>query len=286
MRRLPRMMLLVVVSASGCYAEPGVIPEVTYTPRGFHRADVPYDLLFKNEKTLELINRDWIISNWHAGEGDAEPERRSGPNFQGFTLTDYNGDGTAERQYGYYSDVELRNRKNDGAIWISVEGLNARNSEKDLAVFVGDYVEGLSGEDFGLRRTRWGWIKADAKTFAAALIGSKRMRLTGMDAIVATIGVANVERLALDPGHRFGFIRVVLIRVPGKFVQYFDDFGTMTDETGLMMIGYFNSPEFFEADLSALDAIVGQLRIAGRAVESGELHDAIVEPLDRAPSAD
>ena len=286
MRRLQWMLLLVVLDTTGCYTEASALSEIRYTPQGFHREDVPYDLFFKNETTLEIIDRDWIISNWEVGEGEAAPERRDGPNFLGYTLTDYDGDGTADRLYGYYSDIELRNRKNEGAIWISAEGLCPRNREKTLSIFIEKYIESLSGEDFGLRRTRWGWIKSDAKTFAAFLVGSKNLQLAGMDAIVATIGVANVDRLALDPTHRHGFIRVVLIRVPGKFVQLFEGLGKMTDETGLIMIGYFNSPEFFEADLGALDGILGQLRIAGRPVTSGELHEVIVEPLAGEPSSD
>jgi hypothetical protein len=274
------------VACGGTSSSIAVLSDVQYTASGFHRGNVPYDLLFKNEKTLEIIDRDWIISNWAAGEGDAAPERRDGPSFLGYTLTDYDGDGSAERLYGYYSDVEFRNRKNDGAIWISVEGMSPRNRDKDLSVFVESYVDGLSGEDFGLRRTRWGWVKSDAKIFAAALVGSKRMQLAGMDAVVATISVANVERLALDSSHRYGFIRLVFIRVPGKFVQYFEGVGKTIDERGLMMIGYFNSPEFFETDLGALDAILGQLRIAGRPISTDELHDAIVESLGGAPSAE
>ncbi|HEV8247858.1 MAG TPA: hypothetical protein VGP93_18920, partial [Polyangiaceae bacterium] len=138
--------------------------------------------------------------------------------------------------------------------------------EKNLRVLMQGYVDEIAGAGYEAVRIDPEKVIVQEKRFAAVMIDESPARLADRDAYVATIDVANIDRIKIDPKRYDTRVRLVLLRPPFEYkYRRFDQ----TDHTAarfpvLMLAGYANLPEDFDEDLPSFESFLGRIEVEGK----------------------
>jgi hypothetical protein len=258
------MVLPALALVAGCSGAPK--PEWTET--GIRHEAFRYAIEFRNPSAEQFLGDDWRVDNWYVLSTDLgrETKLKTGAEYETKESWDRNRDGIIdEKRVVNRYDLLLCNRKDDGRIWVKVWELGQEREKKDLAVILESYVSDLSGGlevSVGMGRARI----AEGKSYAAELTETLRARIGPYEALVATVSIADLDRIRLAPDLRYRKIRLVLARVPID-VQWTPPAAApekQRDGTGLLIAVYVNSPDRFDSHLADFEQLLGLIRFPGR----------------------
>jgi hypothetical protein len=103
-----------------------------------------------------------------------------------------------------------------------------------------------------------GVVAGASRAYAATIIASEPLAVDGREAYAATIDVANVAQLQLDPDARSERLRIVLVRTDFRVPLDPRDF-QLGLAPGLLMLGYANLPGEFDRWSDHFDDLVRRL---------------------------
>jgi hypothetical protein len=228
--------------------------------QGLVNETVQYKIPFTNQEKQLFLDEDWRIDNFrveHSAFADRWIEMNGG-DYRGDILVDREDTGVELRETVRYFDLRLVHRKTNGVIWISSIELAPKQADQELGVLLDSYLETLSGNEFHFVRDLGPEVRGTERRFAATLQDRRESRVGAHPALDATISVANLDQLKLDPTHRHAQLRVVLLKVPCPR-RASTLHGKRFVPPVLVVVGYRNAPAYFERNLADFDALLGKI---------------------------
>lgn len=247
-----RLALLACVGAlvglTGCAPK-------TFTATGFHHPELPVTARYSDASRRAFVSDDWHIDNYVVDDEGTPLRPKQGKEYIAVSHVDVDGDGVAENYEVPRFDLKLLNKKNAGVLWERAIVLQPDQGEQTLRVLMQDYADALSGTGFDTVDLIDGEKKARARQFASKIIDARDRRVGTREAYDATIEVASVDQLKLDPESRDGKLRIVLVRTGywQKKWLYGKNFNYLPV---VLMLGYWNRPDAFEASAKDFDTFV------------------------------
>jgi hypothetical protein len=225
-----------------------------------HAYLVSYDEAAKQQ----IMGDEWILDNYRRGEATAGSpstlSRKEAPEYMALYAFDLDDDGKYEDKEKLPAyDLLFKHRKTNAQMWVSTIPLSRETSEKELRVLLDNYVDAMSGSGavvFKLGKE----LGIDEKRYSARVVEKSPVKLSGKEALAATIEVANIDQLKLSPDARREKARIVLVR---------PDFRILRERMGqapvpfrvLMVVGYSNGPEDFDAQYSEFKRFLGKIHL-------------------------
>jgi hypothetical protein len=268
----------VAVLLSAC----GTPSQVRLEMDGLHYENGGLAVRFADAGERAFIDDHWKMDNWEyfAARSFEVTEyghkttpagfsRKKGRPFEGVLRVDMDNNGRVEGYSTFFTDLELTHEENDGQIWVLMRELPKHRAKVKLDVLVDTYAETLSFE----RYTRTGpydvWVNG-SKVYAARVVSREEAVFGPFEAVVATIEIANLAQIQLDPQSRMGYIRVLLARVSGFETNIIDSsvFPTLPrSHVGLLVVGYFGTADYFEAGIGDFEKFLAQFTLDGKPME-------------------
>ncbi len=235
---------LVVVGMAGCRSS-GV-----FDATAFHSSTYPYTIRYADPEEHALLSSDWVVENYYADATGKPTTSKRGWAYRKSRDIELSDGHVVSREFDVY-DVMLVHRASDAVIWLRSIPLSPRQPGINLRVLASEYAEGISGS--GFYPTDLGRAHVESQTYASHVLTGQPVTVAGLEAYEATIEVANVDQLKLDPSSRAAMIRVVFVRTPFKTEPSMNSEGLPV----LWMIGYANNPVDFEAQAPDFTRFLG-----------------------------
>jgi hypothetical protein len=245
-------------------------PAVKFSGDGFHHEKNKYSIRFTDPQDQRFIDKNWDVDNFACNRyNDTQPcrfERKRGQAYYGRIYMDRNNDGTLEQGRGYFSDLVLRHRITDGRLWISTRDLPEKHSENKLDVFLDNYIESLAGTSRVLMGDALGYYSVETRKYATMVSERQSCGFGPYEAVMATVGIADLDQLRLDENHRVGKLRLLIVKIDGMVDQWISTKRNQWDVTKegmspgkiVMITGYYNTPPYFDNDLKDFYAFLKQ----------------------------
>jgi hypothetical protein len=238
MTRLRGVLSVVAVGLAGVL---GCQSSGFFEATAFRSRLYPYTIRYADPEDRALLSSDWVVENFYADATGKPTTSKTGRLYQKDREIELADGHTSRRTFDVY-DVLLVHRASDAVIWMRSIPLSPRQSGLNLRVMAEQYAEGLSGS--GFYATDLGHRMVESQTYASHMLTSRPVMVAGLEAFEATLEVANVDQLKLDPASRAALIRVVFVHTP--FAT--ETRGVDSEKLPVMwMIGYSNNPIDFEA---------------------------------------
>ena len=255
----PTIVLLVVGAITTVGACASTLALGTVTARGFDHASFPYRVM--SGPGGAIMPGDWRLDNFHLANGAYKPKTTS--EYRSRYELDHDDDGRADdtvRASRY--DLRFINRRYSGEIWLRTIPLGAATAELELPVVLRRYVEGIANNGFTVTQisTPMGQVSVAVaeRRFAARILDYAPVTVHGVEALVATIEVANVDQLQLDPNARGERARLVFVRAPFTLDRPRNG-GEVARYRVLFVAGYVASPTDYERGLVDFEGLVARV---------------------------
>ena len=111
--------------ATGCGALYGAM--ATYCPSSMagkfdkkgYKSDICYlEVSFESQKKKRFIDKSWIVDNYDLNADSGKFKLKKGKAYCGERLIDRDGDGTIEKERGFFYELKLTHTRTEGVIWI------------------------------------------------------------------------------------------------------------------------------------------------------------------------
>lgn len=251
-RRGAWALVAIATLLAGCGAQlPGVV-----SPDGYVSGRYPlvvgkgYDA----PAAAGLMPDGWKLDNFN---GD---EPKSGKAYQATIRIDADGDGDFEQEEeGPAFELRFEHLRHAGVVWLRTVPVATELAKKDLHVLTASYVEALAGGQYESTDLGQGTATTVEKRFASSLLSAEPCHLATQECEAATIELANVDQLKLDPKYRSNKLMVVIIRTPFDYSprrrkKHFPVY---------LVAGYANQPGQFEAGLPDFIGFLQHIDISG-----------------------
>jgi len=238
------------------------VPTSNFQGPAYVHEEHAYAVSYDDAKKQLILGPEWILDNYKRVETTGSPAlvRKETAEYTSEYSFDLDDDGEYEDKEKLPSyDLLFKNRKTNAQIWLSTIPLSREYADKELRVLFSNYVDEMSGS--GAVVVKLGKVVAvDEKRFSARLVEKTAAKLSGFNAMAATIEVANVDQLKLSPDARREKVRVVLAR-PNFMVLRTQMGGSVVPFRVLMVAGYSNNPEDFEAQYPEFERFLGKVHL-------------------------
>lgn len=248
-----------MISTTACTS---TLPLGTVTARGFDHASFPYRVM--SGPGGAIMPADWRLDNFHLANGAYKPKTTA--EYRSRYELDQDDDGRADdtvRASRY--DLRFTNRRYSGEIWLRTIPLSASEAELELPVVLRRYVEGIAGNGFTVTQistpTGRVAVTVEERRFAARVLDYTPVTVHGVEALVATIEVANVDQLQLDPNARGERARLVFVRAPFTLDRPRSGVEVARYRV-LLAAGYVASPADYERGLVDFEGLVSRVVFA------------------------
>lgn len=224
-----------------------------------------------------LMPDGWKLDNFH----EDEPKRSEA--YQTVFHVDADGDGDADWDKTEPA-FELRfvHLRHAGVAWLRAVPVSHELAKKDLHVLVLGFVEGLAGGEYETLELSPGRATTIEKRFASTLLNAEPCRLAAQECEAASIELANVDQLKLDPTYRSHKLMVVLTRTSFAYAPV-DGAATFPV---YLVAGYSNQPSQFDAGLRDFIGLLQHVEITGHRGFSATPGSAVpAAPASAAPVA-
>ena len=210
---------------------------------GFHDAVYGYRVRYAEPGSRSLLGPDWLLDNLVLDDRGPPVEDKTAPEYRTMRVIDVDADGDPEEESetALY-DLRFVHRRDAGVIWLRTLPISARLADTDLRVIAHRYVEEVSGGTYFAVSLAGEPAVADVR-LATTIVQEGETDVSGRLAYWVMFDVANVDQLRLDAANRTARVLVALVR-PGYY--YVPGF-TGVALPALMVIGYANAPEYFDA---------------------------------------
>jgi hypothetical protein len=233
-----------------------------FTESGYVHSSGLLSVKYRDPSAFRFVSSDWQIDNHVTDEQGRPTYPKEGDDWKVVFDHDISGDGSRERFSWPRFELKLSHRANDAAIWIRTIPLAKSDETMELRVFAERYVDALSGTGFyGVDRFI-GATKVTSIQFAAKFLDRRARTLGGQEAFEATIEVANIDQLKLDPTSRHSKIRIVVARTDRK--EMYAGGGKYVTAKLLVVAGYRSRPADFDAGLKDFETFLGSVALNRR----------------------
>ncbi len=238
------VLSLVLVACGGGRFRAG-----TFDTRGYRHPYVEYRIAGLGGGAL--LGDSWMLDNYR----DARFLRETAP----YTVTrryDVDGDGDIE-SLGLrpLDDLRYRSTRDAGSIWVRTLPVPSALATTEMSVLMRLLVDGVASTGTVAAAVDREVAIATSRTYTASILEAQSTAVDGREAYAATIDVANVAQLQLDPTARTERVRLVLVRTDFRVPLYPDDFDAGI-APGLLVLGYSNLPAEFDRSLPEFEDLV------------------------------
>jgi len=254
-QRMTRYAFVIALLVGGCAPKPFGLNGLQYPKQ-------PIVVRYATPGSQIFVSPDWRVDNFllsDTGEIRAEKENDE---YTFSRKADYDGDGREEVYVAPTYILKLLHRKNAGVLWSQMVPLDLNEKERNLDVLVNDYVESLSGAGFYAVSVPSGKVEVHARQYATKIVDKKPRKVGRFEGLEATIELANLDQLKLDPASRSAKIRVVFLRTDYVTRLYQT---TTVDVPLLLVLGLHAQPAYFDATAPDFDSFVGAFELKEKA---------------------
>jgi len=250
----------------------------SFSSTGFAHSDYPYRVVSPSPPGYQILGPEWRLDNYYLRRGKLEAKK--GADYESDYYVDVNRDGKAD-DLGEFHTYDLRyvHKRTAGVIWLRTIPLPVSASEKELRVLARDYVDEITGTHYETVQLKGYVVHINKeRAYAVDIVESAGGTVARRPAHAVTVEVASVEQLKLSPDRRQTRVRLVLIR-PGFTFKRRTAGGRGAKLPVLMLAGYANHVDDYQASLADFERFLGQIEIqAMRGVD--------LTPVEAAPSKD
>ncbi|MBI5490159.1 MAG: hypothetical protein HY905_22685 [Deltaproteobacteria bacterium] len=243
------------VLAAGC-----ATLDARFGPVGYH--DNVYGLFVRyvDAPRYDLMGADWRLDNFVLNDHGLPTAVKATDEYTTELEFDVDGDGEDDRE-GTFRLYVLRfeHRRDPGVIWLRTFPVSDRLAERELPALADDYVQEVAGGSYFAVRLAGRPMVQDVR-LATVVIEEGETRVDETPAWQVTFDVANVDQLRLDPNSRSSRVRVVLLRPPFTYPVRARGHD-MVEYTTLMVLGYANSPDYFDAHVGEFQDFLDRIRL-------------------------
>jgi hypothetical protein len=201
-----------------------------------------------------LMPEGWKLDNFN---GD---EPKGGTAYQTTIRIDANGDGDFElEEQAPAFELRFEHLHHAGVVWLRTVPVSTDLAEKDLRVLTEGYVEALAGGQYESTDLGQGTATTVEKRFASSLLSAEPCHLARQECEAATIDLANVDQLKLDPKYRSNKLMVVITRTPFVYTPRM----RRRHYPVYLVAGYSNQPGQFDAGLPDFMGFLQHIDITG-----------------------
>jgi hypothetical protein len=261
-------VLASVIASTGC----GPNARGAFTSSGFS-SGYGYDVRYKNGQLL--LPASWGIDNYLRREGAWVHKDQAG-DVSSYAFDD-DGDGIIDARFDAPTyALRFENRTGSGVIWLRNVPIAPRLRVKELRVLLQSYVDAIAGASYETARldgTEPSIVVE--KRYAATIVEQGPVTVAGRPGYVATVDIANVDQLKLNPNARERRVQIMLVHAPGEeqadYVQsdvrnlkYTQDNERRAKHYRVLVVaGYSSMPSDFDAGLPDFHDFLGRVTIAG-----------------------
>lgn len=206
-----------------------------------------------------LMPEGWRLDNFY---GKELPDRPKDTNAYMTELEfDLNGDGRYEehaREYTYL--LRFEHRITDGVVWLRGIPVSEDLAQMDLSVLMTHFSEALSGANYETIRLDSTSSRTSEERYASTIIASAPCKLAGLECVTATIELANVDQLRLDPTYRSRRLQVLIARTPFHYEP------SAVSDRGYpvyLFAGYSSLPANFESGRADFLGFLRRISVSG-----------------------
>jgi hypothetical protein len=237
---------------------------------GYQQPEYKYEISYVDPNTQSVMTADWRLDNYYS-DFQKNLVLKTDDIYEGEFEFDLDGDGKFDKTETLpVYDLRYVHLRTAGLIWLRSLPVSQYDGNKELSVFLQDYLDAVAGSGFAVVRIGRGVAVGAEKRYAPRLISSTRATVAGKEALVAIIEIANVDELMVSPNARRQQVKLVLVR--SGFVHPLEHIvgtagqGAISKTTVnfpvIMIAGYANQPEFFNQNLAEFDDLVNRIDIA------------------------
>jgi hypothetical protein len=161
----------------------------------------------------DFVNVDWRTENWEYDEIYKVWQKKLHEKYRGDVKADLDGDDEPETIKRYHYDLELSHLVTEANIQVDVTVLPQSKQRTRMDVFLANFIDNISGGRSWYEKYRYTGKTKVSRTYASKLIVSREFKIGENDAVLATIELADLNQLELDPDHRSGVITILLVRL-------------------------------------------------------------------------
>jgi hypothetical protein len=265
---------------AGCATSGG-----TFNDAGYRQQVFGYQVAYRDAKTKTFAGSDWQIDSHRHDSISGQIEEKTGNEYVATREEDLNQDGSigfGERSEEPIYDLKLLNKKNNGVIWAKAHPFLAETAETDIEVILDNYVDSLAGHGRYAQGNLFGVERSKVRNYTTFLVGKHLEKVGGREVLIGTIEIAEVDRLKTDPAHRNGVIKLALVKIRcltfGNCRRENPDVNVENGKreldrwpvvdcrgkkcrarTGLLIVGYYNTPAYFASGLPDLDDLLKRI---------------------------
>lgn len=229
-----------------------------FTPAAYRFDEYPIAVRYAGGAPARILGTDWIVENFSQSSDGTPKSRKTGPLYEVTRDYDRDGNGTIDLHADEPAwDLRLEHRREDAVIWLSAVPMSAKDRDKSLSVLARRLQDGMSGAETVIvsDRSAATGLSLSERRAAVRPVGAVPCILSGHEAWLLELEMANVDALALSPEGRWRRVRLVLIRSgyehqPGRYSDKFPMF---------LVAGYSNTPELFARHVPEFDGFLSQI---------------------------
>ena len=265
-RKAAALTLALGVSACGPRGG-GVI-----SPEGFKHSEHAYEVTAA--ASGQLMSDQWKLDNYYEGTFGYKP--KSAPRYVVTYQLDRDGDGEYERNaQELMYDLRFKHLVHDGVIYLRTIPISEDLKHKKLTVLLDGFVEEMAGAGYEVVQFNEETSVVVEKRYAAVVIEEGEAQLGGLPAHAAILDIANLDQIKVDPLARSGRVQLILLHTPFEY-------GSRGFPV-LLLAGYVNQPEDFQAGLPEFHELLSRVVIGGQRGFSAKLTP--VTPVSAEPAA-
>jgi hypothetical protein len=290
--RLGKLALVLLVGAlGGCATGSGGAWDATgYTQKTYGwTAQYP-----KGEPAL--LDANWRLDNWTRNDDGSYDEKTSGK-YTVLVEQDEDRDGRISQgemhQMPLY-DLKFTSATDNGVVWVQTRPVLDWDAQKDLDVLVENFADSLAGTGLYEQGTVYGTTTVKTRSFTTFVKDKQEMKVGPHQGLSAVIEVAESERLRADPAYRSAKIRLVITKFKYRVEVLPASVDSTTnavvsnavyeDHTAIMLVGYVNDAQRFDAEVPAFETLVSLLRWPHPMLWHGAKPAAAPPPANDAPA--
>jgi hypothetical protein len=262
--------------ATGCTPTPGVLG-----PTGFDQRLFGYHVAYTNPRGRSFLGPDWRVDNFTWDGPTQEWTPKDGPNYEAIRELDEDDDGKIsadEKHKEPIYDLRLTHVHDHGVLWIKAHPLTVRDSQRDLDVEIADYADSLAGRGAFYQGSVFSLEHVKTREYTTFVTDKSAAAVAGLSGTIATVEVAESSRLQLDPAYRSAKIRVCMAKItyivpksngPQPPRSHWpvvscekDNMRWCERAVGLLVIGYVNEADRFEAHLADYNTFLSEITLA------------------------
>jgi hypothetical protein len=247
---------------------------------GYWQKTYGYRVGYADPSQQRLMGAEWRLDNLRLDTVNKQWVDKDGPDYKFERQLDENGDGVIsawEVRKEAIFDLRLVNVRDSGVIWIKAHPLAHEDAARELDVILKGYANELSGTGFYASTSVFSEVEVKTRQYISFVTRREPVTVGPNLGVLASIELAEVERLRLDPAHRASRLKVVFSKIayqrlvnargfdapypPTRWPTAKCGEGLCEQRCALLVMGYINAIEHFDAHTAEFDGFLKQVTL-------------------------